>query len=69
MGKLDSQRAFTLIELMLTLIIVSILASVSYSAYQSFIEKAKIGTAIADIARIEVLIEREITKGGVLEWA
>ena len=66
MKKMYYQQAFTLIELMLTLIILAILASVSYGAYQSFIEKAKIGAAIADIAKIEVLIEREITNSGVL---
>jgi len=66
MKELHHQRAFTLIELMLTLIILAILASVSYGAYQSFIEQAKIGTAIGDIAKIEVLIEREITNSGVL---
>lgn len=74
MKKLYRQRAFTLIELMLTLVIISILASVSYGAYQSFVEKAKIGAPIADTARIEVLIEREITNSvGCItsqsEWA
>jgi len=59
-------RGFTIIELMLTLMIVAILASVAYASYQSLIEKTKISTAIADISKIEVELERLITRNGTL---
>ena len=59
-------RGFTLIELMLAIAIVAILSSVAYASYQSLIEKTKISTAIADISKIEVELERLITKNGVL---
>lgn len=48
---------FTLIELMLTLVIVAILASIALPSYQSYIDKTNNTLAMADIKTIEGMIE------------
>lgn len=49
---------FTLLELLITVAVVAILATIAHGQYASFIERAKVSTAIADIATMEVEITR-----------
>lgn len=63
--RISINKGFTLIELMLTLAIVTILTSVTYSSYIDAIERARVNTAIADITHLEVLIERFFTDNAV----
>lgn len=51
------RRGFTLFELMLGVAIIAILASVATPIYLTYINKAKIGAAIADITSISEAIE------------
>jgi general secretion pathway protein G len=55
------QAGFTLIELMLALVVISILTSIAYSSYQDAINRARISTAMTDIRTLEVLLERSFT--------
>jgi general secretion pathway protein G len=50
--------AFTLLELIVTVAIVSIIATISMPIYAGYIERANTSQAIGDITRIEAQIER-----------
>ncbi|OAJ92848.1 type IV pilin protein [Vibrio bivalvicida] len=52
-------EAMTLIELLLTVAIISILAAVAYPSYQSHSLKAHRTTAIADMVKIQLELERQ----------
>lgn len=52
------QTGFTLVELMLTLAIVGIIASVALSSYRDAVEKTNYALAVADITMIEGALER-----------
>lgn len=49
---------FTLLELMLTMAIAAILAVVAVPAYRTYVEQARVATAIADIGGIHFKIQR-----------
>jgi general secretion pathway protein G len=51
-------RGWTLLELLATLAISGVLASVAYGSYSSAIQRARVASAIADIAKIHAAIER-----------
>jgi general secretion pathway protein G len=57
----DKANGFTLVELMLALIVISILTSVAYSSYSEAVDRARTNTAIADITRMGVVLERFFT--------
>lgn len=52
-----SQRAFTLVELMVTVAIVAILAAISLPSYNSFITKSEIRTAQSDLQALSLNLE------------
>lgn len=49
-------QGFTLVELMLAVAIVAILAAISISSYNGYIERAKISNAALDIAAMSAII-------------
>lgn len=49
---------FTLLELLIAMAVVAILAAIAYGQYAAFIERARIATAIADLAEMELEIVR-----------
>jgi len=51
------QRAFTLIEMMITVAIVAILAAIALPSYDSYIVKSEIRTAQSDILALSLNIE------------
>ena len=55
-------RAFTLIELMIVVVIVSILALLSYPNYQGFIMKSRRVDAEAALLGLENAMERQYTE-------
>ena len=59
-------RGFSLLELVIGMAIVGLIASVAIPGYTSFVDRAKVSTAIADIKRIDMGIERyRIQNGGL----
>lgn len=53
----NRQRGFTLIEIMITVAILAILASLALSAYEGYVTEARYGTAQKDIAQIQLILD------------
>lgn len=54
-------QGITLVELLITVLIVGVLAAIAYPSYQYFINRSKVTTAKADIMRMEQALERYYT--------
>ena len=56
MNKIKNNKGFTLIELLIVVALVGILAAIAIASYNTFVDKAKVTTAIAalDSVRIEL---------------
>lgn len=53
----DRSRGFTLIELMITVAIVAILASIALPSYSNYVEKSKLRTAQSDVVALGLAME------------
>lgn len=53
---------WTLLELLIGLAVVGILAALANAGYTAVVEKARVGRAVADIAELDVMIERHLTR-------
>lgn len=60
----QGRRGFTLIELMITLILVGVLARLAYPYFQAQVNKGRVAQAIADISQIQLDLERYMTANG-----
>jgi general secretion pathway protein G len=58
-------QGFTLVEMMITVAIIGILAAIALPAYNNYVERAKVSTAITDIATMSVKIEQYFVENRV----
>lgn len=54
----------TLIELMIAAIVLALLTSVALPSYRSYVDRARVSRAIADMKQIEMNVERFVTRNG-----
>jgi general secretion pathway protein G len=55
------QRGFTVVELLITVLIVGVLAAIAFPTYRYFLDRSKVTTAKADILRFQFALERYYT--------
>lgn len=60
------RHGFTLVELMLTLIVVALLGAIALPSYRAHVDRSRVTQTIGEIKRIEMDIERYVTDRGQL---
>ena len=58
-------QGFTLVEMMITVAIIGILAAIALPAYSNYVERARVSSAITDIATMSVKIEQYFVENRV----
>jgi len=58
------QQAFTLVELLITMAIVSIVSAIAYSSYNGYIEATKVAAARSQIQTLSLLIDDYYLENG-----
>jgi general secretion pathway protein G len=59
----------TLVELMITMVVIALLASIALPAYTAYINRARVSRAVSEMKLIEMSLERFLTDRGKLPTA
>ena len=61
-----TKRGFTLVELLVTVVLVALLGTLAYPSLVAQINRSRVSAAVADMVRIEISLERYVTARGQL---
>lgn len=59
------RAGFTLLELVLALAVFAVLAALAYASYGAIVQRGRVAQAMADIAELEIAIERYRNRNGL----
>jgi len=68
MVAIRSARGFTLVELMITIVIIAILASIAIPSYTAYVERGKRGAARSALMAAASFLERNFTTNGCYNY-
>ena len=60
---MNAQRGYTLIELMIVVVLISILSSVAHTSYIGYSERARVAKVIGDLGRIHIALQKFLLTG------
>ena len=60
---MNAQRGYTLIELMIVVVLISILSSVAHASYIGYSERARVAKVIGDLGRIHIALQKFLLTG------
>ena len=55
-------RGFSVFELLIAMAVMAILSSIAVPLYDAYVERARVGQAVADIGRIDLQVERYVSR-------
>ncbi|WP_305370097.1 pilin [Photobacterium leiognathi] len=61
---MKKQQGFTLIELMIVVAVIGVLSAIAVPAYQNYVKKSELGSALASVTALKVNVEDYIATEG-----
>ena len=68
-SKMQNQKGFTLVELMVVVVILGILVAIAVPVYNSVTEKAELSAIQANLRTLDgAIMQAKVTETGTIEW-